>query len=257
MIDKAQDEYEFEQKKINHIFHYTSRCEVLEKIIRNGFQPSYCKEQIRDRKYLSPMVSFCNIPIGEVDKYVRYGKNGIGMSMEWAIKNKVNPVLYIHEGSEYMNILNNEHLMGSNFLNDGVSSANKLLSNIKYWKTNHKNKSINTYQEREWRFVPSLDKNLDKNLDKKMLIIDKAINTSEYEKFCANKKSTPHFPNHKLVIESISDISYIVVTTEKQRKNLIEVLKAKFDNDDKKVVNEALINGGLSIFLASRIRDDF
>jgi hypothetical protein len=243
MIDKAQDEYEFVQKKINHIFHYTSRCEVLEKIIRNGFQPSYCKEQIRDRKYLSPMVSFCNIPIGEVDKYVRYGKNGIGMSMEWAIKNRVNPVLYIHEGSEYMDILNNKHLMGSNFLNDGVSSANKLLSNIKYWKTNHKNKSINTYQEREWRFVPSLDK--------ERLIIDEAINTSEYAKFCAKKKSTPHFPNHKLVIESISDISYIVVTTAKQRKNLIEVLKAKFDNDDKKVVNEALINGGLSIFLAS------
>jgi hypothetical protein len=214
MIDKAQDEYEFVQKKINHIFHYTSRCEVLEKIIRNGFQPSYCKEQIRDRKYLSPMVSFCNIPIGEVDKYVRYGKNGIGMSMEWAIKNRVNPVLYIHEGSEYMDILNNKHLMGSNFLNDGVSSANKLLSNIKYWKTNHKNKSINTYQEREWRFVPSLDK--------ERLIIDEAINTSEYAKFCAKKKSTPHFPNHKLVIESISDISYIVVTTAKQRKQQLK-----------------------------------
>lgn len=255
MTEEKIDEYEFEQKKINHIFHYTNRFEYLEGIIKNGFQPSYCKEQIEKMEYLSPMVSFCNIPIGEVDKYARYGKNGIGMSMEWAIKNKVNPVLYIHEGSEYINILHTESLFKNDFTSGNeervVKIAQGLLSNIKYWKTIYKGKLINTYQEREWRYVPNLSNT------KYFPIIDCHFKNhiKEYDLFCDDKlKPKPHFPDHSILIEKISDINYIVVTTELQRKKVIDILVEKFD---KELVNEALINGKLSILTASQIRNDF
>ncbi len=251
MADKKIDEYEFEQKKINHVFHYTNRFEYLEGIIKGGFQASYCKEEMQGYKYLSPMVSFCNIPIGEVDKYARYGKNGIGMSMEWAIKNKVNPVLYIHEGSDYINILHTEKLFTTDFINRNeeraVTIARDLLSNIKYWKTIYKGKLINTYQEREWRFVPILRNELP--------IIDNVVHIKEYDLFCDDElKPKPHFPDHRLNIDKISDISYIVVTTKLQRRKMIDILCEKF-NEDK--VNDALINGKLSILTASQIRNDF
>ena len=254
MADKKIDEYEFEQKKINHVFHNTNRFEYLEGIIKGGFQASYCKEEMQGYKYLSPMVSFCNIPIGEVDKYARYGKNGIGMSMEWAIKNKVNPVLYIHRGSDYFNILDTRSLFKREHLDKNedklVKIALKLLTNIKCWKTIYKEKLINTYQEREWRYVP--------NLENRREILDETHDHQEYRLFTDEKeKPKQHFPEHRLNIEKISDISYIVVTKETQRKKVIERLKAKFDEESKEVVDEALINGKLSILTASQIRNDF
>jgi hypothetical protein len=66
----AKDHYKYEQKKINHVFHYTSNFSDLQKIVRNGFIPSYCREEIANKTYLTPMVSFCNIPIAEVDRYI-------------------------------------------------------------------------------------------------------------------------------------------------------------------------------------------
>ena len=252
---KKDDPYKFEQKKINHVFHYTNRFEFLEGIIMDGFKPSYCKEQIEGLQYLSPMVSFCNIPIGEVDKYARYGKNGIGMSMEWAIENKINPVQYIHKGSKFINILHVEGLFNETFNNQYeqrlVRIAIDLLQNIKYWKTIHKGKEINTYQEREWRYVPDFS-----NSDY-LEIIDSQYepHIKKYDDFCDEEiKPKPHFPEFALEINKISDINYIVVTTELQRRSIIKLLENRFGEED---VFKAIINGKLSILTASQIRNDF
>lgn len=88
---------EFQKKKINHIVHYTRGYGILEKIINDGFSPSYCLDKINEDEFFIPMISFCNIPLREVGYYIRYGEYGIGMSMDWAINSKVSPVRYIHE----------------------------------------------------------------------------------------------------------------------------------------------------------------
>ena len=50
------------------------------------------------------MVCFCDIPLGQIDQHVKtYGKYGLGMSKEWAMKNGITPVRYIHRGSPEMN----------------------------------------------------------------------------------------------------------------------------------------------------------
>lgn len=67
-------ESDFNQKKINHIFHYADNFEIFQKILKNGFAPSYCSENINKIEYFIPMVSFCNIPLRDVDSYMRYGK---------------------------------------------------------------------------------------------------------------------------------------------------------------------------------------
>src|SRR5689334_2541951 len=97
-------ETNFTQKRINHIFHYTTSFDSLIGILSNGFVPSYCQEEITDLIYLIPMVSFCNISIRDVDLYMRYGNYGIGMSVNWAIKNRISPVIYIHETSPFNNL---------------------------------------------------------------------------------------------------------------------------------------------------------
>lgn len=270
-MSSSKNPYKYEQKKINHIFHYTAYFPDLESIIRKGFIPSYCKEEIANKNYLTPMVSFCNIPIGEVDKYMRYGKNGIGMSLEWAIKYRLSPVTYTHQNSPYQGLLNSLSLMNlhvnlndlfernpKNFLDyemmDDLALDQKslvykanlaLLQYLKNWETDYKGEKIITYQEREWRYVPT-HKNIRPLIEE---------NDSEFVDYTENdKKPKPHLPEFPLKIENISDIKYIVVTTEKQVDSIIKTLFKKFSEKD---TTHALLQGKLSILTASQIRNDF
>jgi hypothetical protein len=72
--------------------------------LKTGFHPSYCQEKIGDLKYLIPMVSFCNISIRDVGLYMRYGDYGIGMTMDWALQNRISPVIYVHENSPFSDL---------------------------------------------------------------------------------------------------------------------------------------------------------
>lgn len=273
-MNTTDDQYKYEQKKINHIFHYTSNFIDLQKIVRQGFLPSYCKEEIGNKKYLTPMVSFCNIPIAEVDKYMRYGKNGIGMSLTWAVKKGLSPVIYTHENSPYQSILGQLSMLKLQFdlieedKNIGLRNYNikddssdilfeldkenltykinlKILQFLKNWKTEYQGDKIITYQEREWRYVPD-DVKIYPLIEERDLIyhdfLDKQI------------KPKPHLPNFPLEIDSLDDIKYIVVTTDKQREKIIGTLNNRFGE---KATTKALLTGRLSILTASQIRNDF
>lgn len=246
--------YKFSQKQINHVFHYTGRFESLEEILMSGFIPSYCKESIRKQNYLTPMVSFCNIPISEVDKYMRYGKNGIGMSLDWAVKNGISPVTYFHNGSNIQLLLDglntagkldkNTSRYGSHFIIDAV--AIKLLQNLKFWKTRYSGEDVVTYQEREWRYIPNLDE---------YSIIHEKYDIITYEEFLdKEKKPKPHLPDKALKIEKIEDIKYIVVTTELQRRRIIKTLGKIFTEE---IMKDAILKGKISILTARQIRNDF
>lgn len=267
----SKDPYKYEQKKINHVFHYTSYFPDLQNIVRKGFIPSYCKEDIANKKYLTPMVSFCNIPIGEVDNYMRYGKNGIGMSLKWAVKNGLSPVTYTHENSPYHYILSSfsmlkfhqeisgyKHKNGKNFLgmdmldpfaldqNSIRYKANlKLLQFLKNWETEYKGETIITYQEREWRYVIDSHKILpiiDESHKEYKIYTDKAL------------KPKPHLPEYTLNIDNLDDIKYLVVTTERQREKIIGTLIKRFSEE---ITTRAILNGSLVVLNASQIRNDF
>jgi Putative abortive phage resistance protein AbiGi, antitoxin len=86
------------------LFHFTDSYEKLESILINKFQITYCHEkytlnyQTHDSYY--PIVSFCDLPLslakGQIDKY---GSYAIGLTKDWAIINKLNPVIYIESNS--------------------------------------------------------------------------------------------------------------------------------------------------------------
>lgn len=257
------------QKKINHVFHYTSAFKHLQDTVRSGFQPSYCMEKVGNSKYMIPMVSFCNIPIVEVDKYMHYGKNGIGMSLNWAVENGLTPVTYVHRKSPYHSILGllewiklntkskdesyfdsegNLKKHFSTIYNNNLLSHNIIVKNLqllKNWDVFHKGVNINTYQEREWRYIP------DSNNIKDIIY----ENDLEYKDFQGeNKKRKPHLPEQSLIINKIDDIRYIVVSTDPHVKKIIGTLNKRFTKD---VTTKAILSGKLSILTESQIRNDF
>ena len=86
----------------NSIIHFTSEKENLKSILKSNFRPFYCREEIiidnRPMTYAAPMVSFCDIPLSEIKSHInKYGAYGLGLTKEWAERNRLNPVLYFEK----------------------------------------------------------------------------------------------------------------------------------------------------------------
>ena len=272
--DNKISENEFNQKKINHIFHYTDNFEVLLRILKNGFAPSFCAEKINDVEYYIPMVSFCNIPLRDVDLYMRYGKYGVGMSLEWALKNSISPVIYIHEMTPFKNfhvnlisshfkmmlseLFNNQKLDNlenrvNNFdfseYDDNLNKITEInisaIQFFKNWKTHYKGREIVTYQEREWRFIPKLE-------NEKKIITE---NDNEFFEIKSKKfRKKPHLPDHSIELSDIKDIRYILINNENQREKVLNILNKKFGE---KSVIESVLSGKLITINDELIRNDF
>lgn len=267
-------ESKFNQKKINHIFHYLDNFEVLIKILKTGFAPSYCKEIINERDYYIPMVSFCNIPLRDVDLYMRYGKYGIGLSIDWALKNSISPVIYTHEKTPFKSIhseinqiqlynltktilknvldakLNNEedktdYSEYDNLINNINKVTVPTIQFFKHWKTKYKGQEIVTYQEREWRYVPTLEN------EKRLITIEDA----EFEQLeKKNFRKKPHLPDHILDISKIEYLRYVIIQNEKQSNRVLNTLISKFGEEN--VINY-ILSGRLMIIKDDLIFNDF
>jgi hypothetical protein len=87
--------------KSSSLFYFTKRMDLVNSILRNGFYPRYCLEDIRClREYqdylLYPMVCFCDIPISRIAEHTAfYGEYGLGLINEWGLKNGLLPVIYM------------------------------------------------------------------------------------------------------------------------------------------------------------------
>ena len=138
---------------------------------------SYARERIlagnKIKEFAVPMVSFSDLRLSELKNNIgTYGKYGIGLTKDWAIKNGLNPVMYASQDS----------LFTENFF-DGIEDFFKIVSNSKdssgkyeraYNNTLNTLRYIKNYQgdlirpgkrtkknyvfanEREWRFVPPI-----------------------------------------------------------------------------------------------------
>lgn len=104
------------------LFHFTTK-ESLETILRETFKVSYARERIHGRRkkkeFAVPMVSFSDLRLSELKQNIgTYGKFGIGMTKEWAIRNGLNPVMYASK----------ESLFTENFIS-GIEDLFKLVAN--------------------------------------------------------------------------------------------------------------------------------
>ncbi len=221
----------------NTLFHFTRSKEVLFSILNDTFRVSYARESIAgpsSRRELGvPMVSFCDLKLLELKSHIKkYGCYGIGLTKEWANRMGLNPVMYISRHCEltddFMNGLNGiyNHLDKLNDI-EQINKLNKsyinILNTYRYLK-NYEGELVRNGQvvdenyrfadEREWRYVPSL------NLTGVQPFIAKSnIDTSEKKELLNDRIS------HLRLSFQPDDIKYLIIEKDEEISEVIEHLK--------------------------------
>ncbi len=154
--------------KSSTLFHFTKSIDYLKSILSEGLEPRYCLE---DSRYLghgqdhigSPMVCFCDIPISRLSDHTSfYGDYGIGLTKNWGLKNKVEPIIYSTDTGAVPDVIKyllsivefddkeKDDLLNRNF--------NRLIPRVKPLEgrmvVGGEFIEKDFYQESEWRFVP-------------------------------------------------------------------------------------------------------
>lgn len=236
----------------NSIIHYTNSIDILKKIISDqGFKLKYCLEKVTTRGGKSyslgvAMVSFCDIPITEYKKHFKnqsnnnlgyYGDYGLGISKKWAVKNGLNPVLYIDYNSHVGTALRKTidihtkgaalpHIDTNEFQKDEFALFACYTKNYQgelLRKGSSPVKNYRFYDEREWRYVPS---------SVEIKGSSPVINGKNYEK---DKELYNSKIEDVRLKYSIDDITYIIVKDETEIENLVNHIKSVFIVDNGKL----------------------
>lgn len=160
----------------NILFHFTTK-QSLEDILNSTFKVSYARERILGgdlvKEFAVPMISFSDLRLSELkDSIGTYGKFGIGMQKQWAIKRGLNPVMYaskeslftenfMHGIEDFFRLVNNSSDTSGRY----ETAYNNTINTLRYLK-NYKadlirpgKETIPNYvfaNEREWRYVPPI-----------------------------------------------------------------------------------------------------
>ncbi len=156
--------------RASSLFHFTRSIDVLQSILKDGFWPRYCLEDVQwqgraNYEFIAfPMSCFCDIPISRISEHVGfYGSYGIGLTKQWGVKNNLNPVIYfsgdnpVHDAIKSLTVVVNG-LPDAKEKEAGLRNVRYLLAHSKpvtgrmivAGQPVHKE----FYQETEWRFVP-------------------------------------------------------------------------------------------------------
>ena len=213
----------------NILFHFTTK-NSLYAILTSTFKVSYARERIlggaNTKEFAVPMVSFSDLRLSELkDNIGTYGKFGIGLTKDWAIKNGLNPVMYASKDSLFTeNFMKGMEdffklVMNSTDTSGKYETAyNNTINTLRYIK-NYKGdlirpsrKTIKDYvfaNEREWRYVPPISDDI------LSFVPINDIQTSQ-QKAKYNKKLSHIRLNFKpddikyLIVEKDSDIDALI-----------------------------------------------
>jgi hypothetical protein len=181
--------------------------------------------------YAAPMVSFCDIPLSQIKDHIgKYGPYGIGLTKEWAQKQRLNPVIYIQSGSFLATSIEESYRNSAKVKNvewDKLTADQKNWLNILRHVKNYESdliragetlKSYRFSDEREWRFTPSYE-------DCNAMAINPIVYQTEDQKKNINEKLS----NISLDFEP-NDIKYIIIESESQISEFVDALKKSKGN---------------------------
>ncbi|WP_322547766.1 abortive infection system antitoxin AbiGi family protein [Stenotrophomonas geniculata] len=214
----------------NSIIHFTDSLEKLLGILQQGFIVKYCRETFslkgEEETLHVPMVSFCDIPFSQIKNHIdSYGCYGVGLSKDWAIRNRLNPVLYVQDESNLarsyyalMTFLHSKETAGE------IDKVPRRLGIdiVRYIKNYEgilarRGKEPIPYRfsdEREWRYVPE--------------IVDgeHPVYTSDDFDDATAKTANESLRELTLTFEP-GDISYIVIARDEEIKRVAALLNEK------------------------------
>ncbi|MDR7122164.1 abortive infection system antitoxin AbiGi family protein [Rheinheimera soli] len=219
--------------KSQTLFHFTKNLELVKKILTEGFWPRYCLEDLtwymQSNFYTAfPMVCFCDIPLSRIKDHVDfYGSYGIGVTKEWALLSRLNPVSYLSNTSNYgfsvTNMYKNfDHTAKTVYYEKFGADLNVILSHFKplngTMNIGGNFISKDFYQENEWRYVP-YSEDIQQWLSKEIF-----FDVSQLEVY--NLKIKDRF-SLKLTPK---DIRYIFVKQDADIPEIINFIQSNLDN---------------------------
>ncbi|MBA1196037.1 hypothetical protein G7011_02840 [Pseudomonas plecoglossicida] len=198
-----------------------------------------------------PMVSFCDIPLSQIkDHLASYGSYGVGLSREWAVRNGLNPVLYIQRESNLARSYESAllHYEQDGVENDDAITAYNQISDVARYTKNYedilerKGKSYGMYRfsdEREWRYVPSLDSSCEMSY---------AGMTFDEE---AQEEARESVKDYRLRFEA-DDIRYIIIGSENEIPSFVDSLR-----DLRRFSSREVERITARVLTAEQIKNDF
>lgn len=219
------------------LIHVTENVNIIEQIIENGFRFSYCKESLCDLnrciEFSYPMVSFSHLPHHQAKHILRtYGHLSIGMKSEWAIRNKLNPVLYFERNSSITSTILEGFDVLKNVQTDTIklSICNRMIGEKhKYYKQSF---SISSFSKNFYGSLIRGGKTIDDHYcfgaeSEWRLILQK----DDIEPFILREEKKEDFSDaiHKEFLTfEFDDIEYFGVEAEFEEERIKEALTRKF-----------------------------
>lgn len=250
-LKKKSDSVFMPSYRTSSLFHFTKDPGVLLRILETGLIPNYCREDLsyfdRTVNVGVPMISFCDIPLTRTSMFkARYGDYAIGLSKEWALKNHINPILYVNderillslgflraykssldsevksrgggETSISINLFDPESLKGiTAFINRG-NAKDAVYSFMGYMKRyiskGPDGSDQSNYIENEWRYVVT-----DEGIDWKWSL-------DEYMAWRGNgdKPEPSDALKAKKLTFNVGDITHIIVKTESEVHHIVDAI---------------------------------
>ena len=229
----------------NTLFHFTKEYEYLKQSIEEGLWPRYCIEKKwHGKDFVIPMLCFCDIPLSQVKDHIgRYGCYGIGVTKNFARKNKITPVTYIHQGSLMYNKID---YYISRFSNSSMNRKRMDLKELMLYYikkvsgyNDYSEKKCKFYNEREWRYVPSITPD-----------IHLEIIVRDYDENLIKNELSKRTESCKLKLTP-DDIAYIIVNEQSEIRAIMDVLKKTYS--DYKYLEQLYAK----IITVKQIKEDF
>jgi Putative abortive phage resistance protein AbiGi, antitoxin len=248
----------------NTIFHFTASIDNLESILKNDFYPLFVFEDffgtissIPGAEKAIPMVCFCDIPLSQVRKHIKtYGEYAIGLSKEWAVRMKINPVLYTYKGSDFAvklyGALNNIIARERQFNINENRISDQLVAAMHYvkpyegvlWRHGQWMKDgIRFYDEREWRYLQPF-----KGTNEPIMIKKEREDSSEEDlKMLIERLNKSIIDTGTLRLSfQPNDIKFIIVRDEseilKMVDKVINIKREKFSYKDVQILTTRIIS---------------
>ena len=218
--------------KSNTLFHFTKNVITLQSILKNGFWPRYCQEDVslltQDQfDFISfPMVCFCDIPLSRIEDHVGfYGRFGLGMSRKWAEQNGLNPVLYLPTSNtlskQLLKLNEFSHKLPDAYRNKSLVTNRYIYAHTKPGRGTMIVAGVpakkDFYNECEWRFVAThveIDAYLTKLKHEKDDVLDKANNLTR---------------EHCMLSFDPGDVRYIFVELDSDIPSMMNFIQSELD----------------------------
>lgn len=232
----------------NSLFHITPKLEFLINILKNGFHPRYCIEEIgfftpftKDNEMVGqPMICFCDIPLGAIGEHVnKYGFYGIGMKKEWGKTKGISPVTYVYPHSATGDLIRLLSLKSFFLLHEDkhdqflgltqiIKNYFKSISGHMYKDGKFGEVEYNFYNEREWRYVPfgEIEK-----LFGKVENVRSFLEKIDFDQIDIREKHNAIMSEYCSLKFTVSDIKYLFVKDDKDFEILVDFIETDYLKD--------------------------